>query len=103
MEELSSKFIGAFLFCFFFILCFLHFYSSLFIALFRVDGEAYAANAPLSNEVQCHFQSDLCFLEPKSLNFHENNMSDHNFQSNVFFLEDSILLIKRAEMVSFLA
>ena len=102
MEELSSKFIGAFLFCFFFILCFLHFYSSLFIALFRVDGEAYAANAPLSNEVQCHSQSDLCSLEPKGLIFHENNMSNHNFQL-IFFLEDSILFVKKAKIVSFLA
>ena len=72
MEELSSKFIGAFLFCFFFILCFLHFYSSLFIALFRVDGEDYATNVPLSNEVQCHSQGDLCSLEAKSLDLHEN-------------------------------
>ena len=42
------------LFLFFFILCFFRFYSSLFIALFRVDGEAYVANAPMSNKVQCH-------------------------------------------------
>lgn len=49
------------------------------------DGEAYAANVPLSNEVQCHSQGDLCSLEAKSLNFHENNMSDHDFQSRKKF------------------
>ncbi|XP_034672426.1 uncharacterized protein LOC117904003 [Vitis riparia] len=36
------------------------------------DDEAYAANVPLSNEVQCHSQGDLCSLEAKSLNLHEN-------------------------------
>ncbi|KAJ9707971.1 hypothetical protein PVL29_000167 [Vitis rotundifolia] len=45
------------------------------------DGEAYAANVPLSNEVQYHSRGDLCSLEAKSLNFHENNMSDHDVQS----------------------
>ena len=36
------------------------------------DDEAYAANVPLSNEVQCHSQGDLCSLEAKSLDLHEN-------------------------------
>ena len=36
------------------------------------DDEAYAANVPLSNEVQCHSQGDICSLEAKSLDLHEN-------------------------------
>ena len=36
------------------------------------NDEAYVTNVPQSNEVQCHSQGDLCYLEAKSLNFHEN-------------------------------